>query len=113
METKTGHLLLFVIGGIAIGAILWGIAWLAAAGGHGTGLLFTVFFPLSDYLYRIDAFGGRTWLLHVVSFIQMPLYALVASVIWNRRHSASCLLGLLCLHLLLLAISLLSGAARI
>lgn len=100
---QTWRLALFCSIGAASGIILWGVAWVVAAGGHGSGLMFTLFFPWSEFLYRIDAFAGNTWLLTLISFLQMPLYALVIGIGWDKGHRTTALVAVTALHIIAVA----------
>lgn len=97
------QLALFCLSGAATGIVLWRVALEVAAGGHGSGLMFTLFFPWAEFLYRIDAFAGNTWVLRLISFFQMPLYALAIGVSWNKGHRTKALIAVTALHLLAVA----------
>lgn len=102
MTVRTSRMVLFSCSGALGGIALWGAAWLLAvnAGFHGSELPFTVFFPWSEFLYRIALFGDQTWALNVVNFLQLPLYALVLGVFWEGRRRTLVLLTLLGFHAL-------------
>jgi hypothetical protein len=100
MTVRTSRMVLFSCSGVLGGIALWGAAWLLAvnAGVHGSQLPFTVFFPWSHFLYRIALFGDQTWALNLVTFGQLPLYALVLGVFWGTRQRTLILVALLVFH---------------
>jgi hypothetical protein len=102
MVVRTCRMMLFSCFALLAGAALWGVAWLLAvnAGTHGSQLPFTVAFPWSYFLYRIALFGDHTWALKVVTFLQLPLYALVLGAFWETRWRTFVVVTLLGFHAL-------------
>jgi len=102
MMGRTSRMMLFLSCGLLSGVALWGIAWFLAAnaGVHGSQLPFTICFPWSYFLYRIALFWNHTWVLDVVTFLQLPLYSLVPGLFWEEKHRTLVLLILIGFHIL-------------
>jgi len=98
ISPQTRRLLWLCSSGAAAGIILWGVAWVVAAGGHGSGLMFKLFFPWAEFLYRIDAFAGNTWGLTLISILQMPLYALFIGIGRCKAHRITFVTVVVVLH---------------
>ncbi len=94
---------LFSLLGAAASLILWTASSLMAAGGHGIDIGFTLSFPYSEVLHRIHPGASNTWLLHLIGWVQWPLYGLVFGLTWNKGYRALVCLGVLALHLVAVA----------
>lgn len=102
MAARKSRMLRFFCCGALAGVVLWGAAWVLAAGAgvHGSQLPFTIVFPWSHLLYRVALFGDQTWALSVVTFLELPLYGLALGAFWGVRRRILLLAALLALHLI-------------
>lgn len=93
---------LFALAGFVAGVALLALASLFAAGGHGTSLPFVTIFPWNRILFRINPIMPD-WLLSLTALLQMPMYALVIGISWDKGYRIAVLAGVVVLHLVAVA----------
>jgi hypothetical protein len=90
---------LFCLAGSVVGALLFPLVVLFAAGGHGTNAPTILLFPWSQVAARVNPIISD-WLLGCLFLVQMPLYALVIALFWpgSRRRALIAVVCLIVLH---------------
>jgi len=91
---------LFSLLGAMVALILWTASSLMAAGGHGIDIGFTLSFPYIEVLHRIHPGASNTWLLHLIGWVQWPLYGFFIGLIWSKWYRISVCWAILVLHVL-------------
>ncbi len=88
---------LFSLLGAAATVVLWTASQLMGAGGHGIGIGFTLSFPYSEVLHRINPVVSN-WLFLLTGWGQWPLYGFVIGLLWSKGARTPVCLAVLALH---------------
>jgi hypothetical protein len=99
---QIGHAGLFPLLGAVLAVVLWTASQLMGAGGHGIGIGFTLSFPYSEILHRINPVVSN-WLFLLIGWSQWPMYGLVIGLVWGKGARTPVCLAILALHLVAVA----------